>query len=159
MRPIVWVRFEHGAERTKLWQALVDSGSDHILTPEWVAREIGVQPDPKRAIEVRIGGAPRPVHFADVNVQLYPPEIDPLDPDGSSDVTPLTWQAQVGFFMDWSDPPWMVVLGQCGFFDRFTVSMSRLAQRVAVAPRDDFDSRFPPRPTTRSPQRPPRLNP
>jgi hypothetical protein len=34
---------------------------------------------------------------------------------------------------------WPVVLGQRGFLDRFTVSMSRHSQMIAIADRDDFD--------------------
>jgi hypothetical protein len=159
LRPAVWVRLAHGKERTQLYRALVDSGCDYILTPEWVAREIGVRPDAGREITVRIGGAGRRVHFGDVRMQLYPPETDPLDPDATAEMQPLEWDAQVGFFLEWQDPPWLVVLGQCGFFDEFTIVMSRLAQHVAITERDDFDARFPLRPTSRQPETHPRFEP
>ncbi|MBW3663200.1 MAG: hypothetical protein KY469_08890 [Actinobacteria bacterium] len=60
----------------------------------------------------------------------------------SVDEPPLTeWSAEVGFFTQW-EPPWGVVLGQQGFFDRFTVTMSRLALALALEDRDVFDARF-----------------
>jgi hypothetical protein len=53
----------------------------------------------------------------------------------------LEWQAPVGFFTQW-EPPWGLLLGQVGFFDRFTVTMSRLSQALALEAAEEFDHRF-----------------
>jgi hypothetical protein len=144
LRPTVWTRLGSGAEITDVYQALVDSGADHVLAPDWIAHSIGVEPDPKRELRSRIGGDVRTIRFADVSIHLCPPDSDPLNPDTSAPERPamLEWRTQVGFFMDWPDPPWLILLGQCGFFDQFTVLMNRHAQRVAVAPLGEFDERF-----------------
>jgi hypothetical protein len=39
-------------------------------------------------------------------------------------------------------PPWLMVLGQAGFFDRFTVVMSRLSQALAIEDQEPFDRRY-----------------
>jgi hypothetical protein len=62
-----------------------------------------------------------------------------FDPAGT-----LTWETQVGFFTQWDSPPWMAVLGQDGFFDRFTIAMSHHSQALAITDREDFDDRHPP---------------
>jgi hypothetical protein len=119
-------------ERT--W-ALVDSGSEHTLAMRWVAQAIGVEPDEDRELVLGIGGQNLRVRFADVTLHLGPhdrPEEEWLD-----------WQAEVGFIDHWR-AGWAVILGQRGFFDRFTVTMNRGAQALAVTDFDDFDGRFPP---------------
>ena len=62
-----------------------------------------------------------------------------FDPAGT-----LTWETQVGFFTQWDSPPWMAVLGQDGFFDRFTVAMSRHSQALAITDREGGLRRPPP---------------
>lgn len=59
---------------------------------------------------------------------------------------PVQWEAQIGFFDKWPSPSWGAVLGQFGFFDRFTVTMSRQATMLAVQDWDEFDERFGTRP-------------
>ena len=115
--------------------ALVDSGSERTLAAPGLARAIGVEPDRAREIRIGIGGEWRRVRFADVTIRLYQ---DVLDDD-----SPLLteWQAEVGFFSSW-EPPWAVVLGQTGFFDKFTVTMHRGVPALAVEPWDAFDDRF-----------------
>jgi hypothetical protein len=143
LRPSVWVRLAKYEARTQVHRALVDSGADHILAPEWLALQIGVDPDESRETKIRIGGQARMVRFANVTVHLCPPGMDPsTSADHEAEDVAIEWEAEVGFFMHWQDPPWLVILGQTGFFDRFTVTMSRLSQCVAIAPRDDFDQRF-----------------
>jgi hypothetical protein len=100
-----------------------------------MAETIGVQPDENRTVRVRIGGESRKVCFQDVRMRLCAPN----EAAGC-----VEWEAQVGFFMRWGDPPWLVLLGQVGFFDRFTVTMSRLAQRLSVGEQEEFDNRHPP---------------
>jgi hypothetical protein len=81
------------------------------------------------------------VRFADVSIQLLPPAVSVMI--GGYDAAEVhEWQAEVGFFTEWT-PPWSVVLGQVGFMDRFTVTLSRHAQGLAVSDFDDFDQRYP----------------
>jgi hypothetical protein len=99
-----------------------------------LARAIGLEPDETREFTIGIGGATRLVRPAQVTIELYP-ELDSEEP-------PLiSWDAEVGFFARW-EPPWAVLLGQVGFFDKFTVTMSRLAQVLAVERKEAFDERF-----------------
>jgi hypothetical protein len=123
--------------------ALVDSGSDHVLAAPWIAQGIGVEPDQGREMQSKVGGAVRTVRFADVTLHLLPPNSNVrkggFDPAGT-----LSWETQVGFFTQWDSPPWAAVLGQVGFFDRFTVAMSRHSQALAITDRKDFDDRHPP---------------
>lgn len=145
MRPVVLVRLVGERVGDHNLAALVDSGCDHIVCAPWVAQDIGVEPDPNREIRVRIGGARRPVRFADVSVRLLPPAT--LSAEGSHDADQAhEWQAQVGFFTEWKAPPWNVLLGQIGFFDQFTVTMNRESQALAITDLEDFDRRFPQRP-------------
>jgi hypothetical protein len=136
LRPTVRVQFRHGDELTQRHLALVDSGSDHVLTPAWVGETIGIEPDPDRSFLVRIGGRSREVRLAEVEMLLLPP-------DDCADEPPAEWSCTVGFFSHWIDPPWLVILGQLGFFDQFTVQLSRQSQRLAVLDRDHFDHEFP----------------
>ncbi|MDQ4142359.1 MAG: hypothetical protein M3198_01210, partial [Actinomycetota bacterium] len=93
-----------------------------------MARAIGIEPDETREFTIGIGGGARLVRPAQVTIELYP-ELD-------TDDAPLTsWETEVGFFTTW-EPPWAVLLGQVGFFDKFTVSMSRLAQALAIEDKD-----------------------
>ncbi len=147
LRPQVVVRLEGERLGSHNVVALVDSGADHILVSPWIAQDIGVTPDPNRSIRSRIGGDTRPVRFADVRVFLAPPDVE-IDAGGFDRDRCYEWEAQVGFFTTWASPPWSVVLGQIGFFDRFTVTMNRLSQALAITEVEDFDQRYPQPPVT-----------
>jgi hypothetical protein len=136
LRPTVPVR---AGRDTHVYAALVDSGADNVLAPEWLARAAGVVPDAGRELLIRIGGSARAIRFQEVVLELLPP--DALR-QGGWDGDGIKWEATVGFFMNWPDPPWLLILGQCGFFDQFTVTLSRFAQAVAVERRECFDDRF-----------------
>lgn len=145
LRPAVPLRMAGpGGEQEIL--ALVDSGSDHILAAPWVAQAIGADLTHAPEDEIRIGGAPRVARFVAVQLVLPPPTG--IDDD------PVEWEANVGFFDSW-DPSWSAVLGQVGFFDRFTVTMSRQATLLAIEDWDEFDVRFgvPPAPPIDAPSR------
>lgn len=145
MRPIVLVRLVGSRVGEHNIAALVDSGCDHVVAAPWVAQEIGVTPDPNREIRVKIGGARRPIRFADVSIRLLSPEA--TLGDGSHDPQSVhEWEAEVGFFTEWQAPPWGVLLGQVGFFDQFTLSFSRESGALAVSALEDFGARFPLRP-------------
>jgi len=160
LRPMVIVRLEGDRLGSHNVVALVDSGADHILVSPWIAQDIGVTPDPNRSIMSRIGGDTRPVRFADVRVILAPPDVE-IDAGGFDRDRSYEWDAQVGFFTSWASPPWSVVLGQIGFFDRFTVTMNRESQALAITAVEDFDDRYPQPPRTAAlpPTRRPRLLP
>ena len=63
-----------------------------------------------------------------------------LAPDGT-DEQYIEWEAEVGFFDEWR-PTFAMILGQRGFFDQFTVTMSLFSLQTAVEPLEQFDSRF-----------------
>jgi len=54
----------------------------------------------------------------------------------------VEWQAEVGFFNEWTSAPWQVLLGQVGFFDQFTVTFGRHALRLAIEDAEAFDQRY-----------------
>jgi hypothetical protein len=148
LRPAVPLRLTGPAgEQTVL--ALVDSGSDHVLAAPWVAQAIGVDLHQAPEDGIRIGGAERLTRFVSTHLVLPPPQ--------GVDDDPVEWDTDVGFFDSW-DPLWPAVLGQIGFFDQFTVTMSRQATLLAIEDWDEFDTRFGV-PSAPPPELPPRLNP
>ncbi len=66
------------------------------------------------------------VEFADASLRL-------LAPGNAGDDVFVEWQAEVGFLKQWR-PTWPMLVGQVGFFDQFTVTMSRFALNTAVEP-------------------------
>jgi len=115
--------------------ALVDSGCSHILAAPWLAD--AAQIDPKasgRTLHLGIGGTSVMVEFADASLRLMAPGVD-------TDDVYVEWQAEVGFLQQWR-PTWPMLVGQVGFFDQFTVTMSRYALQTAVEPGDVFDERY-----------------
>jgi hypothetical protein len=112
--------------------ALVDSGAERVLAAPGIARQIGVTPDRDHPTPLKIGGETRLVHPADVTLRLAP---EPGLPG-------VEWQAEVGFFSEWTSAPWQVLLGQVGFFDQFTVTFSRGALQLAIERAEAFDERY-----------------
>jgi hypothetical protein len=142
LRPVVTVRLAATNAGSQNLAALVDSGSDHTVAAPWIAQDIGVLPDPSREIMLKIGGSARRVRFADVTMQLLPPERGIFV--GGYDATEVhEWHVQLGFFTEWQSPPWNIVLGQVGFFDRFTITFNRESQALAVSALEQFDDWFP----------------
>lgn len=137
IRPAVAVSLvaPDGSESPK-FLALVDSGSERTLAGPGLGRLARPSyAEPPREMTLHIGGAARPTVFGEVTLRLY-------EHVSSVDEPPLIeWSAEVGFFKRW-EPPWAVVLGQRGFFDRFTVSMSRFSMALALEDRDEFDARY-----------------
>jgi hypothetical protein len=112
--------------------ALVDSGAERVLAAPGVARQIGVTPNRDDPTPLKIGGERRLVHPADVTLRLAP---EPGLPGWE-------WQAEVGFFNEWTSAPWQVLLGQVGFFDQFTVTFSRSSLPLAIEDGQEFDKRY-----------------
>lgn len=115
-------------------KALVDSGSEHILAGPWLVSDTGVNPS-RSKFETTLGIAGRSpcVKFVDMLIR-------PQHPDGDDD-NYIEWETEVGFPEHWR-APWPVLLGQHGFFDRFTVSMHRSAALTVLEDWDIFDQRF-----------------
>ena len=133
LRPVVPITLV-GDDVAPASLALVDSGCEHILAAPWLASSVGI--DPKRShrqLDLGIGGQTVEVRFADLRLRLHP--------FGGGDEEFVEWQAEVGFVHRWR-PTWPILVGQVGFLDKFTVTMSRLAQQVAVEANDESDRRF-----------------
>lgn len=129
----VEVRGPKGPQRT--W-ALVDSGSEHTLIAPWMSRATGIQAGPgDPEIEIGLGGGTRTVQLTACNMALLPP------PD--IDEEPIYWNPEIGIIASSWEPQWGVLLGQVGFFDIFTVTMSRHAQALAIEALEQWDVRFP----------------
>lgn len=114
--------------------ALIDSGSEHVLAAPWLAND--VQADawrPADEMDLGIGGDVLRVRFLDCQLRLHPPGGDHDDF--------VEWPSEVGFVSVWK-PTFPMILGQRGFLDHFTVTMSRQAQLTAVEPWEVFDERF-----------------
>jgi hypothetical protein len=132
-----------GADVSSTVYALVDSGCSHILAAPWLAYAAGIDPKASgRALLLGIGGTSVMVEFADASLRL-------MAPGDAGDDAFIEWQAEVGFLQQWR-PTWPMLVGQVGFFDQFTVAMSRFALQTAVEPVEVFDGRFgvPPAPDT-----------
>ena len=115
--------------------ALVDSGSERTLAAPGLARAIGVDLSDAPETEIGIGGGRRQIRVAEVTLQLYQ---DVLDDDAPA---LDEWRAEVGFFNVW-EPPWGIVLGRRGFFDRYTVTFHGGIPAFAIEKYDAFDARF-----------------
>lgn len=133
-RPVVPVALV-GADVSSAVYALVDSGCSHVLAAPWLADEAGIDPKVSgRTLTLGIGGTSVMVEFADASLRL-------LAPGDSGDDVFVEWQAEVGFLKQWR-PTWPMLVGQVGFFDQFTVTMSRFGLHTAVEAAEVFDARF-----------------
>jgi hypothetical protein len=77
-------------------------------------------------LKLGIGGRSAEAIFAPVQIRLY---------RDHSDEEFVTWTADIGFLTPW-DAEFYVILGQVGFFDEFTVSMSRRLLATHIGPED-----------------------
>lgn len=125
LRPVVPVslgpRFRRGIV------GLVDSGSEHTLASSQLADDIGLDLSrSSRKLQLGIGGRSAEAVFEFVEVRLY---------RDHSDEEFVSWTTEIGFLEPW-DAEFYVMLGQVGFFDEFTVSMSRRLLATHIGPRD-----------------------
>jgi hypothetical protein len=132
MRPVVPLSIV-GRDVVPSVFALVDSGSEHVLVAPWVARTAQLETSSDKTINLGIGGESVRVHFVDARLRLHPSD--------GEDHEYVEWQTEVGVVQHWK-PTWPALCGQVGFFDRFTVTMNRHAQQLAVEDHDVFDRRF-----------------
>ena len=114
--------------------ALVDTGSEHVLADSALAFAAGIDlDDPIDTEEIGIGGGFVTARFVEVDAFLHPP--NPVAADA------IAWTLEVGFIDTWR-PLYPCIVGNVGFLDRFTVTISRLAQATAVEDAEVFDDRF-----------------
>jgi hypothetical protein len=141
-RPVVPVALV-GTDVSTAVYALVDSGCSHVLAAPWLATAAGINPKASgRTLLLGIGGTSVKVEFADAHLRL-------MAPGEARDDVFVEWQAEVGFLQQWR-PTWPMIVGQIGFFDQFTITMSRFALHTAIECAEMFDGRFgvPPAPAT-----------
>jgi hypothetical protein len=134
LRPVVPISFV-GSEISVPVYALVDSGCEHVLAAPWLAPAVGVDlGNSHREINLGLGGDTVRVRFVDLTLRLHAPT--------GGDDHYFEWQAEVGFIKHWK-PTWPALVGQCGFLNEFTVTMSRHAQELAIEAGEVYDERFP----------------
>jgi hypothetical protein len=103
------------------------------LAASWLADEIGIDiAATDDHLELGIGGQVVEAHCMEVTLRLHPSI-------GAADF--IEWRTDVGFIPGWR-PLFSIILGQVGFFDRFTVTMHRGAPALAVERWESFDGRF-----------------
>ena len=130
-RPVVLVSI---GDPNLTFDALVDSGSEHVLADSTLAFAAGIDlSDPIDIEEIGLGGGIVEARFMPVTGYLHPPT--------SADLEPIAWDLDVGFIDGWR-PLYPCILGNVGFLDRFTVTISRFAQATAIEPVEVFDDRF-----------------
>lgn len=143
LRPLVEARIIGDATSSNRVAALIDSGSDYTLAAPILALEAGIDTRSGIRTRVRVGGAPRDIAVVDATIRLCDPSLKDAE-GGCAQSNAFEWEAEVGFFEKWDDPPFSLILGQIGFYDRFTVVMSRFAQGLALEPLEEFDRRYGP---------------
>jgi hypothetical protein len=132
LRPIVLVSI---GTVDLILDALVDSGSEHVLADESVAIAAGINlASPLDTEEIGLGGRIVEARFVAVKAYLHSPGNDPTS-------SPTSWDLEVGFISGWR-PLYPCILGNVGFLDRFTVTISRYSQATAIEPMETFDDRF-----------------
>lgn len=133
-RPFVPVSLVYGEQRTWSLTGLIDSGADAILASDLLTEQLGIElSDHEGQTTHAVGGRVAVARYKTVGLRLHPQDAD--------EERYVEWQAQVGFIEGWHSDG-LVLLGNVGFLDRFTVTMSRFAQAVAVEDYDAFDERF-----------------
>ena len=114
--------------------ALVDSGCHHVLVDSSLAATTGIDHQAStRVLDLGLGGTTVKVRFADARMRLILP--------GGTDDQFCEWETEVGFIDLWR-PTFPILLGQRGFLDQFTVTMSNFARQTAVEALEEFDRRY-----------------
>lgn len=132
-RPFVPVSFTANDASTPELEGLIDTGADAILASDLLADELGLDLAGNEGEELHaVGGRTVLARYKTVSLRLH-------HHDDSDAHRP--WEAPVGFVDGWHSFG-LVLLGNVGFLDQFTVTASRFSQAVAVEDRDRFDDRF-----------------
>lgn len=133
-RPFVPVSLVSGALSTTMLNGLVDTGADAVLASDLLAEQLEIDlSDNEGETQHAVGGETLTARYKTVTLRLHTPGGDV---DGH-----VGWEAPVGFVEGWHGYSF-VLLGNVGFLDRFTVTLSRFALGVAIEDRDAFDDRF-----------------
>ena len=114
-RPILNVAITYGRARSQRIEAIVDSGSDYCLFHASIGESIGI--DVTSGIPGSLGGA-----IGGSRGELYYHRVRLFAVGESYDIV-------AGFFPGLSVP---ALLGQVGFFDRFTVTFDHTGQPPCV---------------------------
>jgi hypothetical protein len=132
-RPFVPVSLAIEGASTPELEGLIDTGADAILASDLLADELGLDLADNEGEELHaVGGRTVVARYKTVSLRLH-------HHDDSS--ARCEWEAPVGFVDGWHSFG-LVLLGNVGFLDHFTVTASRFSQAVAVEDRDGFDDRF-----------------
>lgn len=135
LRPIVPISMA-GLPLGRALDGLVDSGSESTLIARWVADLLGIDlRAPDEILTIGVGGATVEARFVEVELRLQ------RWPDENEGATSVAWRTEVGFVTPWR-PLYPILLGQRGFLDQFTVTISRFAQELTVESIQTYDQRF-----------------
>lgn len=132
-RPFVPVSLAVNSALTPELEGLIDTGADAILASGLLADELGLDLSENEGEELHaVGGRTVTARYKTVSLRLH--HHDESDAQ-------CQWEAPVGFVDGWHSFG-LVLLGNVGFLDHFTVTASRFSQAVAVEDRGRFDERF-----------------
>jgi hypothetical protein len=132
-RPFVPVSLAANDASTPELEGLIDTGADAILASDLLADELGLDLTDNDGEELHaVGGRTVVARYKAVSLRLHH-----HDDSGAR----CEWEASVGFVDGWHSFG-LVLLGNVGFLDHFTVTASRFSQAVAVEARNRFDDRF-----------------
>jgi hypothetical protein len=134
LRPFVQVSLVHRNQSTSQLSGLIDTGADAILASDLLTVELEIDLTENEGEATHaVGGKVLETRYKTIDLRLHPS-------DAAQD-SYIQWQAQVGFVKGWHSDG-LVLLGNVGVLDEFTITASRFAQAVAVENRDTFDERF-----------------
>ena len=132
-RPFVPVSLAAGGTSTPELEGLVDTGADAILASDLLAEELSLDLSENDGEELHaVGGRVVTARYKTVALRLHH-HVD--------SGTQRRWEASVGFVDGWHSFG-LVLLGNVGFLDHFTVTANRFSQAVAIEERKCFDDRF-----------------
>lgn len=133
-RPFVEISLANGGESITVLDGLVDTGADAILASDLLAEQLGIDlSDHEGETPHAVGGRVLTARYKTISLRLHSVDAEV----GAY----REWEAQVSFVQGWHSYSF-VLLGSVGFLDRWTMTVSRFAQAVAVEDRDAFDKRF-----------------
>ncbi len=125
LRPCVLIAAPGSANR---YLGVVDSGSPLTVADPVFLRACGVDPDtatPVMRVPLHLGGRSGDVSLFRVPIVLVPP---------SAEESPVGWTALIGARDGGWRLPFGVLLGQRGWFDRFTTTIDATHTTVTVTP-------------------------
>jgi hypothetical protein len=116
-RPMLRVSLVHG-DRSFSCGAIVDSGADYCCFPEWLMESLGIDKSLTK-MEPNMHGSTGKIG----NVYFYTVTID------------LGFDKYPAYVCFHEGHPELAMLGQVGFFDRFSVGFNRAGKRFAITNR------------------------